>query len=388
LKEQNVKLKEENIKIKEENKNINRLEKESLELKNEVKEFKEKNEFLTNKLFETNNEVKKVLVDSNIDIKEAKSELKQIFDKQVNYAQSVSKSSEEITKSTIGLLGFLQKQCPNAKPLLEFTKDNYDYEFEMNKEYIESMLYSHRNGNIGEFLGKIINNIFLKEKKEDQSLFATDVVRYNYSIKEYINETKNKWIVDKGASKVVNLIINPLLTYIVKELKIHLRKENDKILKSGNLKSEDYTSSDEDVKLIEYKETYESNYESDNSDSSSVYRTPKNKKTSFVDYKNNLFKSKNEYSDEENQDSCSEEDYMIRSAAIKKQLSKMNSNKNIKRKKYNKYHKDLTIKERETIIKTSTKIIEMIKDIENGIITKDILKFITKYYHLDKSYFD
>ena len=43
---------------------------------------------------------------------------------------------------------------------------------------------------------------FLKENKEDQSMFATDCVRLNYSIKEYINENKNKWVLDKGANKV------------------------------------------------------------------------------------------------------------------------------------------------------------------------------------------
>ena len=53
-----------------------------------------------------------------------------------------------------------------------------------------------------------------------------------------------------------------------------------------------------------------------------------------------------------------------------------------------KYHRDLTIKEREKIIKESTKIVNLIKDIENGIISKDILKFMTKYYHLDKTYFN
>ena len=53
-----------------------------------------------------------------------------------------------------------------------------------------------------------------------------------------------------------------------------------------------------------------------------------------------------------------------------------------------KYHKDLTIKERDAIIKQSVKIMELIKAIEDGVIAKDVLKFITKFYQLDKSYFE
>ena len=57
--------------------------------------------------------------------------------------------------------------------------------------------------------------MFLKDNKEDQSLFATDCIRLNYSIKEYINENKNKRTLDKGANKVTKIIITPLLKYFI-----------------------------------------------------------------------------------------------------------------------------------------------------------------------------
>ena len=53
-----------------------------------------------------------------------------------------------------------------------------------------------------------------------------------------------------------------------------------------------------------------------------------------------------------------------------------------------KYHKELSVKERDAIIKQSTKIMELIKAIEDGVVAKDVLKFITKFYQLDKSYFE
>ena len=45
-----------------------------------------------------------------------------MYDKQIGLTQSVSKTSGDVTKTAIGLLGFLQKQCPDAEPLLELTK--------------------------------------------------------------------------------------------------------------------------------------------------------------------------------------------------------------------------------------------------------------------------
>ena len=50
--------------------------------------------------------------------------------------------------------------------------------------------------------------------------------------------------------------------------------------------------------------------------------------------------------------------------------------------------KELTIKERDFIIKQSVKIMTFIKAIEDGIIAKEVLRFITKFYQLDKSYFE
>jgi hypothetical protein len=92
-------------------------------------------------------------------------------------------------------------------------------------------------------------------------------------------------------------------------------------------------------------------------------------------------------------------DYMIRSIKqIKNNIGKsltVTNEKTInpfenpdKIKNPNKYHKELTIKERDSIIKQSTKIIQFIKAIEDGVITKEVLKFITKFYQLDKSYFE
>ena len=189
-------------------------------------------------------------------------------------------------------------------------------------------------------------------------MFATDCVRLNYSIKEYINENKNKWTLDKGANKVTKIIINPLLLYFIKELKLHLQKENNKMMLAGTKKSDDYIDSNDDIKQIEYKEESDNESgESDDSDSdksSEGWRTPKEKS----DDKN---KSEEESEKESEEESESEkeldDDYMNRPVKIKEMLVKplIDSKSKIinifenpdKIKNPHKYHKDLTIKERD-----------------------------------------
>ena len=194
---------------------------------------------------------------------------------------------------------------PDAPPLLEFTNDNYEYTFTFDKDFVYDILYSFDNNTVGEFIGKIINEMFLKDNKEDQSMFATDCVRLNYSIKEYINENKNKWTLDKGANKVKSIIINPLLRYFIKELKLHLQKENNKMMLAGTKKSDDYIDSEEDIKQIEYNKESDSEESSDievqSSSEDEGWRTPKKKSDSE--------KSKDLNESEEEDDN---DDYMTR----------------------------------------------------------------------------
>ena len=215
------------------------------------------------------------MANSNNDIKETRNDIMKICGDQMSFAETVSKDSNKITSSAMTLIGFLQKQCPNAAPLLEFTNDNYEYTFTFDKDFVYDMLYAFDNNTIGEFIGKIINEMFLKDNKEDQSMFATDCVRLNYSIKEYINENKNKRTLDKGANKVTKIIITPLLKYFIKESKLHLQKENNKMMLAGTKKSDDYIDSEEDIKQIECNSNDSSDVEVQSSSEDEGWRTPK-----------------------------------------------------------------------------------------------------------------
>ena len=226
-------------------------------------------------------------------------------------------------------------------------------------------------------------------------------------------------VLDKGANKVTKIIINPLLLYFIKELKLHLQKENNKMMLSGTKKSDDYIDSDNDIKQIEYKEESESESASssdaddtDSDKSSEGWRTPKKESDSE---KSNDRNSNSNSDDDSDSDSDSDsdkqkkkesednDDYMTRPIKTNKDKEKSDSteksltvpNKTVslfanpdKIKNPHKYHKELTIKERDLIIKQSTKIMEFIKAIEDGTVAKDVLKFITKFYQLDKTYFE
>ena len=117
-------MKEENIQLKGEAKFFDKLEKENIELKEELKEFKCENKLLNDKvqqiLTNTTDKFQKVMTDSNNEIKETKNDIMKLCDKQINFAQTVSKDSNKITSSAMTLLGFLQKQCPDNKKATGF----------------------------------------------------------------------------------------------------------------------------------------------------------------------------------------------------------------------------------------------------------------------------
>ena len=108
-KEEVRKFKEDNIRLEGETKLLIKVEKENFELKEEIKELKHENKSL-------NERVRQTMAESNNKIEETKNDIIKMCDKQINFAQTVSKDSNKITSSAMTLLGFLQKQCPNAAP--------------------------------------------------------------------------------------------------------------------------------------------------------------------------------------------------------------------------------------------------------------------------------
>ena len=77
----------------------------------------------------------------------------------------------KITKKTSSIAEILAKKCVNAKPLLKFTPENYDFNFTINKDFIRRFIYQFDQNKGHKFIGDYINGMFLKEDKSKQSMF-------------------------------------------------------------------------------------------------------------------------------------------------------------------------------------------------------------------------
>jgi hypothetical protein len=170
--------------------------------------------------------------------------LMNIVEKQTNTAEN---NSETIKKS-INVLSFVTKQYPNAPPIeeLEYDKFNkitkclmYDRK---NKKKIkrpleEIILFHFKNDDLCKVLGKAIVEEYKKDDPEDQSMWASDVSRLTFIVKNAIGKNKkSKWISDKNGVHFTELIIKPMFEIIKEKMREYIKNGG---LKESEIRDED-----------------------------------------------------------------------------------------------------------------------------------------------------
>ncbi|QKF94860.1 zinc finger C2H2-type protein [Fadolivirus algeromassiliense] len=153
------------------------------------------------------NELKEEL--SNV--KNEMKEYKNIIDKLLNYIQT---NKPTVNNNYISVKNYVQQNFPNA-PALEGPKDYAKLAFEDN-DLIDSLIYNYQNEILHKYLGKFIISYYKKDDPSEQSLWASDVSRLTYVIKELLESNKSIWSHDFKGVKVKICIVNPLLRYIRK----------------------------------------------------------------------------------------------------------------------------------------------------------------------------
>ena len=99
---------------------------------------------------------------------------------------------------------------------------------------IENIISDYRNKIFVDFAVKTIINLHKKDDPSEQSIWSTDTSRYNYIIKELLENDGSYWIVDKRGVKSKNYIVEPILDFIRKEI-IHYNELAGKALLDKNL---------------------------------------------------------------------------------------------------------------------------------------------------------
>ena len=145
--------------------------------------------------------------------------------KQMTQINNINNSKN--TYINISLINFLQQNYSDAPSLPQ--KINYK-----NKTVVELLIDNYLNDSLHRYLGDLIIQNYKKEDPSQQSVWASDVARLNYLVKELINK-ESKWMKDHKGEKVKKYIVNPLLKHVDKTCNEYL-KENEKKFSDWGMK--------------------------------------------------------------------------------------------------------------------------------------------------------
>jgi len=104
--------------------------------------------------------------------------------------------------------------------LIQSTKHNEKF------SVAEIAIHYFQRKDLHKYLGDILISIYKKKKPTEQSLWATDVSRLVYIVREKVKK-KNVWRQDKGGIKTKFCIIQPILDHVYKKLDEYIRQKVD-----------------------------------------------------------------------------------------------------------------------------------------------------------------
>jgi len=153
----------------------------------------------------------------------------------------------------IGTLQYVNKNYPNAPPLIQFSK-NYLYDTkdaeQDNNKLCDTILYHFKKNNLSKFFGEIIYQAYSSDNTELQSLWSSDVSRLTFLIRKKTDKNDiNIWLRDKKGIEVGKIIIKPLISIIV-----DLLKQYNKVLEQKVLDQKDNISLDDKFNDLKKRE--------------------------------------------------------------------------------------------------------------------------------------
>lgn len=81
-------------------------------------------------------------------------------------------------------------------------------------QFAKTILNKYIHYNSAHFIGDALISFYKTKNPKDQSIWNSDSARLNYIIRDVNENGGNRWVVDKHAKKVKELLIKPLLEKI------------------------------------------------------------------------------------------------------------------------------------------------------------------------------
>lgn len=162
------------------------------------------------------------------------------LENEVSKLHNIIENNGIITKASISALNYAVKNF-NFAPVLERFNNFTSLKIYDSLSILETAIYMREKKKLYAYIGDIIISTYKKVKIHDQ---ASYIIRNSIGD---INMVQYTWQVDKNGTKTREIVINPIIAYLRKEVDIFLRNYNTN-LSHGD---DDQKMLDENEKLLE-----------------------------------------------------------------------------------------------------------------------------------------
>ncbi len=140
------------------------------------------------------------------------------LESEAKYYKDLIIGAGNLAHKTVSAFGYVMKKYENA-PCLTCLDDYKVIHPNMDDAgFVREISYSFEKKTLAAFIGNFIIQFYKKDDPSIQALWNSDTSRFTYFIKQLFNE-KGFWKVDKKGITVKEIIIDPMIDYILNLIK-------------------------------------------------------------------------------------------------------------------------------------------------------------------------
>lgn len=148
-----------------------------------------------------------------IQLAQARKEIKNHKSEKEYYRQLVNNYSTFGPK-TFNSLTYIMNNYNKAPHIEKIVPKEIKCFADLDNHFIEKIVNDYKHNIFVDFIVDTIKHVYLKDNPEDQSIWSTDTSRYNYIIKELLENKNSYWVVDKKGVKSKDYLVDPILKFM------------------------------------------------------------------------------------------------------------------------------------------------------------------------------
>jgi hypothetical protein len=162
------------------------------------------------------------------EVERLKDNIKSLADDRNSLLQ-ISVNTSKTSNKAMSYLGYITHNYIETPALEAPTQPQIEeivYKDQSDKTSVEEALIFHYNdGDLVEYIGQGVVELYKKDLPEDQTVWSSDVSRLTYIIREVVGDN-NEWVTDKGGIRIGQKLIVPLLEKIYNKVHHYLKSDD------------------------------------------------------------------------------------------------------------------------------------------------------------------